>query len=629
MGIKTTVRELNIEKRKMTIAVEIVCQMTRPAARAPRIELVFRNDYDNRRMVLPCQSFLPMDKGDGSLWIAKAKYRYALSSVFWYGTWKTCHLTFDIDFDGHQYETVPFELDLRKMDLDDKNPETEDSDYIHEENKDQEPDEERVKTDSFKVLRDNEIEITAGSPVIINPPKQADKLQVVLALLLRFFNQLISLLFFPWYILDSLAVMFLPTEVSSINYKINGFWKTLFALVISRHYSFCRKARGINDVKDSFSLMIYRVSNAFHSRKKSILFLSNRRSDLSGNFKYIDSYLKDNSKLKIDYWMNDRIFYELSTSEIFSVSWKCGKARIILLDDYCPYIRRLLISRETMVVQIWHACGALKYTGFSKIGKKKAAKQNNRGHRDYRYCFISSVNASKYYQEAFGISSEKVIALGTPKTDLYFDDLEKSKRRDKLFRDCPDLSGKKIILFAPTFRGLGKVDAHYDEARFDPNKVAKALGDDAILVIHHHPFVSQDYAIEESLKGRIIDLSHSCEAEDLLLITDVLITDYSSILYDASLLDIPMLFYAYDLEEYIHDTGLYFEYERNVPGKIVYTQEDLIKALLDNDYEKEKVQPFRLNNFEYFDGKSSQRVASFIEGLALHHDSLHMDRGKN
>ena len=86
-------------------------------------------------------------------------------------------------------------------------------------------------------------------------------------------------------------------------------------------------------------------------------------------------------------------------------------------------------------------------------------------------------------------------------------------------------------------------------------------------------------------------------------------------IFEACLLNIPMLFYAFDLQEYISSRGFYYEYLSFVPGKIVYNMDEIITALSDNDFESEKIENFKKEFFDYFDGNSGRRVCEFIEKL--------------
>jgi CDP-ribitol ribitolphosphotransferase len=94
-----------------------------------------------------------------------------------------------------------------------------------------------------------------------------------------------------------------------------------------------------------------------------------------------------------------------------------------------------------------------------------------------------------------------------------------------------------------------------------------------------------------------------------------LITDYSSVIYEASLLNIPMLFYAYDLENYVATRDFYSGYDHFVPGKIVRTQDELLTSIKEEDFSHEKVEEFCRHNFDIRDGKAAERIAGFIGEL--------------
>jgi len=84
------------------------------------------------------------------------------------------------------------------------------------------------------------------------------------------------------------------------------------------------------------------------------------------------------------------------------------------------------------------------------------------------------------------------------------------------------------------------------------------------------------------------------------------------VVFEAALLDIPMLFYAFDLEEYISQRSFYFEFKNFVPGKIVYTQKELEEAIKNKDFQEEKIHSFKSKFFDYTDGKSTERVTNLI-----------------
>ncbi|WP_318526229.1 CDP-glycerol glycerophosphotransferase family protein [Methanobrevibacter arboriphilus] len=110
-------------------------------------------------------------------------------------------------------------------------------------------------------------------------------------------------------------------------------------------------------------------------------------------------------------------------------------------------------------------------------------------------------------------------------------------------------------------------------------------------------FVKDHFKIPNEYKDNIIDIDITEDINDLLFITDILISDYSSVVFEAALLDIPMLFYAFDLENYISERSFYYEYKTFVPGKIIYSQEGIVNSIKNNDFENYKINSFKSKFF--------------------------------
>ncbi|MBR5046925.1 MAG: CDP-glycerol glycerophosphotransferase family protein, partial [Eubacterium sp.] len=327
-------------------------------------------------------------------------------------------------------------------------------------------------------------------------------------------------------------------------------------------------------------------------------------------------HLKKEKGIPFHFWLHPEEIRDAGIPMLLDMARKLGKSKVVVTDDYVPYFQELQLNRKTKLVQLWHACGAFKTFGFSRTGKPAGPRQNSNQHRNYDYAFVFSKYIAKYYAEGFGLAQEKIVPYGVPRTDIFWDEKVKEKIRAGLYDSYPELKGKKVILFAPTFRGNGKNSAFYEKKRFDPNRFIKALPEDYILLIKHHPFVKLEYKIKEANASRVFDFSDKSEINHLLFITDVMITDYSSVVYEASILDIPMLLYAYDLENYISSRDFYTEYKNFVPGKIVRTQEELVESILNHDYHQELVKAFCQKNFDIQDGQASRRVADFILKIA-------------
>ena len=148
--------------------------------------------------------------------------------------------------------------------------------------------------------------------------------------------------------------------------------------------------------------------------------------------------------------------------------------------------------------------------------------------------------------------------------------------------------------------------------KFKIDEVLETLGEEYAILIKHHPFVTHKHPIPGKYADRVIDLSENSELNDLMFVSDVIITDYSSLIFEASLLKVPMLFYVYDLEEYIEDRDFYFDLKMMSPGKLVYSQEELVKAIKEEDYGLDKMEEFTKLFFDNPDGKATERVAALI-----------------
>ncbi len=343
-----------------------------------------------------------------------------------------------------------------------------------------------------------------------------------------------------------------------------------------------------------------------------VAFLSVRREELSGNFHFVYQALRHYPELKLCCYFNTKELAEWSEGEMAEFARLCATSKVILLDEYTAPIYTLPLARETRLIQLWHACGAFKTFGYTRLGKPGGTEQNSLNHRTYDYAIVSGRQVADCYAEGFGIPTSHVVATGIPRTDIFFDSVYREEIRGRLYAKYPQLKGKRVILFAPTFRGHVREDGDYPMERFVVEQFMQAVGEEFFLVIKHHPFVRRPHPLPEAMADRVLDLSGESEINDLLFVTDLVITDYSSLVFEASLLKLPMLFYTFDLEQYILERDFYYDFSTFVPGKIVYTQNELEEAVVSWDVEQHKVEAFAHRFFDDLDGKSAQRVGELI-----------------
>ncbi|MEA3320553.1 MAG: CDP-glycerol glycerophosphotransferase family protein [Bacillota bacterium] len=345
--------------------------------------------------------------------------------------------------------------------------------------------------------------------------------------------------------------------------------------------------------------------------KKKIVFATNKSEKLEGNFKNIYEEMFFNSS-------NNKFVFHLKEDRGFLKKLRMyldfGTASVILLDDYYNQLYHLKIRKNTKVIQTWHACGAFKKFGFSAQGYRDANSLyfEKGAHSIYTDVITSSFNIAPHYAEAFNKEISKIQSIGVPRTDIFFDTdyIDYIKRKYQL--KFSQLMDKKVILYAPTFRGTPKERVKF-KLELDIKNMMNSLGEDYVLILKLHPSVREGVKIPEESKNFVIDLTTDGDINELLLITDVLITDYSSVIFEYSLLNRPVIFFAYDLDYYLSERGFYYEYQTLVPGPVVRTTDELIKKVNNKNFDYKKLKEFRDYFFDIQDGKSSKRfVQTFM-----------------
>ncbi len=365
--------------------------------------------------------------------------------------------------------------------------------------------------------------------------------------------------------------------------------------------------------------VIFNTTKFFHLKKgNTVLFTSDSRPTMSGNFEYIyNEMLRQNLDKKYDIHtvFKANITDRRGIIDKFRLPYLLGKADYIFVDDFHPLIYTVRFRRSQEVIQVWHAVGAFKTVGFSRTGKKGGPFIDSLNHRSYTKAYVSSETDIPFYAEAFGIKEKNVVPTGVPRTDVLFDEAYATQIKQEMEDELPIIKGKKVILFAPTFRGSGHGTAHYPFFKIDFERLARYCEkNNAVVLFKMHPFVKNRLNIADKHKQYFVDVSDFREVNDILFITDLLISDYSSLIYEYAVFKKPMIFYAFDLEDYITTRDFYEPYESFVPGKIVQSFDALMDALDNEDYEGEKVIPFLDKHFKYQDGRSSERLVRNLFG---------------
>lgn len=420
-------------------------------------------------------------------------------------------------------------------------------------------------------------------------------------------------------------------EIDVMSLKRSGRQKRILTMLKENEYALYRefiatekalktKKKSLpKHIKRQLFIQLYELGCKLPIKKRHVLFVSHSPG-MDGNYSFIQQAIEDyNQTVK----RSERFSYQMTSTKISAfqklfLPLKLSRSEFVLVAEYVPFFQLLDFREETKVVQTWHAAGAFKKFGYSTNylpgGPNPFKNLKMHLHRGYDYATVSSEEVRKHYAEAFEMEMEKVLPIGFPRADFFYDQEAVKRTQNKLYDLYPMLKGKQVILYAPTFRGVGKKRANF-KMEFDVNRIAREISDDYIIALKLHPSVqSSDIIIDPDVENKIVDLSPYKEANDVLTITDLLITDYSSIIFDYSLLKKPMLFYAYDLDDYRFDRDFYYEYETFVPGPIAKTNEDIIQLINQWEFDLERVQQFSETFFVSQTGDHSKR---FVEDVLV------------
>ena len=266
-------------------------------------------------------------------------------------------------------------------------------------------------------------------------------------------------------------------------------------------------------------------------------------------------------------------------------------------------------NAKNIIVQLWHAPGASKKFGGSVDIKSRDILRKISEKTDY--LIVTSKNIIGYYGEAFQMSKTKIKPLGLPRMDYYFENHDLNKLKEDFCTRYDVSPDKKIILYAPTFRDEEKYNNVFDYLEL--NRFNEELGDEYVLALRLHPKIRNFYRDDISSEGKYVDVSSWESEQELMLISDILITDYSSIMIEYSALNKPTVFFTYDLDEYLaNERGFYYDFKTTVPGPIVYTSDDLIDIIKNNKFDRSKISDFVKSQFDEIDGHSSERIVDYL-----------------
>jgi CDP-glycerol glycerophosphotransferase (TagB/SpsB family) len=258
----------------------------------------------------------------------------------------------------------------------------------------------------------------------------------------------------------------------------------------------------------------------------------------------------------------------------------------------------------TTVVQVWHAVGALKRFGADTAGGLHGPERAFL-HRHYDYVVCAGEASRRPWSAALRTPVERVLPLGIARTDFFFDPTALAAARERVLERYPRLREGRVVLYAPTFRGRGR---HKRAApAFDAVELRKQLPPGDVLALKGHPNLDPT---RMSTAGFDVVIDRALEINEVFAAADVLVTDYSSAIYEWALLRRPLVLLTADLEAYERDPGLYVDARTALIGERVEDPEDLARAIAEARVDEAAWTAFLAHQIEGCDGRASAR---FVE----------------
>lgn len=334
-----------------------------------------------------------------------------------------------------------------------------------------------------------------------------------------------------------------------------------------------------------------------------------------GKYQVIKMGLGLNGPTRIGYYENCVKFVE-----------EIADAKAVFISSSNLVLSQFDMRPETKLIQLWHGLGMFKKCGFSTIeskgfGSSASKYEEYNPYRNYSYVCLPAMEQAWTFEDSMHIPVDSgiLVPVGVSRTDRFYNPRFEAKSRARLLELFPQIGDKKIIFYAPTYRG--RTTKATAPKALDIEAMAQALADEYVLLIKHHSFAVADRPpIPAQWENTFAFDMNKCKGkglgiERLLAVADICITDYSSIGFEYALLERPLIFFAFDLDEYLDQRGMYWDYDDITPGPVCKTTEEMVDYIkhIDERFDLAEVQAFKKKYVGACDGHSTERTIALIE----------------
>jgi len=349
--------------------------------------------------------------------------------------------------------------------------------------------------------------------------------------------------------------------------------------------------------------------------KKRVVFISRQSNKVPFEFKMIAKKLKEQDPdIRIKYLCHtldggiqsspkDKVKYAF---HMLVQMYYLATSKVAILDTYCMTVSLLKHKKDLKVIQMWHSMGTMKKFGYQILdqgeGSDSRIAHAMKMHHNYDYIFCAGEGYLHILAVGFNYEDRYMRVYPLPRVDLLQSRKYKEKKRKQIFEKYPSLKGKPVILYVPTFRK--------DETRFAEacSKMMESLNGEYNVVIKLHPLSKIEVDTEK------VFVCEEFSSFEMLFAADYVVSDYSCIIYEAAILNLPIHFYNFDLDEYEGVRGLNIDYKHDLPGKISDDFSEILDAIKSGKYDFDKLNALK-NKYIKPTKHATKDIADFVQTL--------------
>lgn len=352
---------------------------------------------------------------------------------------------------------------------------------------------------------------------------------------------------------------------------------------------------------------IYFFMKLLPTNKNKVLFLSRQSNTPTEDFMFLEARLRELKPELKTVMITKRADKSFSDLFVFALQtlgsmFHLATASVCVLDSYWPAVSMLKHKDSLAVIQIWHAMGKIKKSGYQSLdkglGRSSMIAHEMRMHRNYDVIIAGGKAFNPFYCASFGVSESVLYNVGLPRMDMLRENTEKCRKQ---FYDAyPELEGEKIVLYAPTFR-KGQI--------LDPKPIVDAFDFNGHqqLIIKRHP--------NQRLNEENLGQAMTCDevpTSTVLSVCDCVITDYSAITIEAAILKKPVYFYLFDYEDYLSRNGLNVLLSDEFPDSVFYEPRKLFDSIENGTYDFDNYKRFCEKYLPDQSGRATDKIAALI-----------------